>query len=191
MSEENVEIVGRLYAAFEQGNFWVPEFFDPNVRVVWLDGVGIETAAVCCSFFPARDTARAMSQENVEIVRQCLEAFDPGLDGVAAFWDPDIDWRAIEGAPDDIGGFTGHDAMRRYYGQWYDAFEEIWVQAEELKDAGDQVIASVHVAARMKDSDAEIEMRLGIVYTVRNGLVVRGREYSTWEQALEAAGLSE
>ncbi len=37
-----MEIVRRLYAALEQGNFWVPEFFDPNVRVVWLEGVGIE-----------------------------------------------------------------------------------------------------------------------------------------------------
>ena len=40
MSEENVEIVRRLYSATEQGNFWVPELFDPQVRIVWLDGVG-------------------------------------------------------------------------------------------------------------------------------------------------------
>jgi ketosteroid isomerase-like protein len=42
MSETNLEIVGRLFSQFEKGNFWVPEFFDPNVRVVWLDGVGVE-----------------------------------------------------------------------------------------------------------------------------------------------------
>ena len=34
-------------------------------------------------------------------------------------------------------------------------------------------------------------MRVAIVYTVRNGLIVRGREYATREQALEAAELSE
>ena len=48
-----------------------------------------------------------MSQENVEVVRQALRAMDQGLDRVAEFWDPDIDWRAIEGAPDDIGVFKG------------------------------------------------------------------------------------
>jgi ketosteroid isomerase-like protein len=42
MLETNLEIVGRLFSQFEKGNFWVPEFFDPNVRVVWLDGVGVE-----------------------------------------------------------------------------------------------------------------------------------------------------
>jgi ketosteroid isomerase-like protein len=42
MVETNLEIVGRLFSQFEKGNFWVPEFFDPNVRVVWLEGVGTE-----------------------------------------------------------------------------------------------------------------------------------------------------
>src|SRR3954447_2285115 len=132
-----------------------------------------------------------MSQQNVEIVGRALAAFDPSLDRVAEFWDQDIDWRAIEGAPDDIGVFTGHDAMRRYYEQWYEAFDEIRVEAEELIDASDQVVAVVHATARMKGSDAEVDMRLGIVYTVRDGLIVRGREYATREAALEAAGLSD
>ena len=37
MSQENVEVVRRAFAEFERGNFWVPEFFDPSVRVAWLD----------------------------------------------------------------------------------------------------------------------------------------------------------
>src|SRR5262245_30298574 len=46
MSEENVEVVRRAYAEFEQGNYWVQEFFDPNVRVRWLDAVGLESETV-------------------------------------------------------------------------------------------------------------------------------------------------
>jgi ketosteroid isomerase-like protein len=46
MSEENVEVVARAYSEFEQGNFWVPEFFDPNVRIVWLDAVGAEAETI-------------------------------------------------------------------------------------------------------------------------------------------------
>jgi hypothetical protein len=39
-----------------------------------------------------------MSQENVEVVRQALQAFaDGGVDSMAEFWDPDIDWRAGRG----------------------------------------------------------------------------------------------
>ena len=50
----------------------------------------------------------------MEIIRTALDASSPSLDGVAAYWHPDIEWRAIEGAPDDIGVFKGHEAMRRY-----------------------------------------------------------------------------
>jgi ketosteroid isomerase-like protein len=41
MSQENVEIVRRAFAEFEQGNFWVPEAFDPSVRIEWLDPLGV------------------------------------------------------------------------------------------------------------------------------------------------------
>jgi ketosteroid isomerase-like protein len=46
MSEENVEIVGEVFSAFERGDFWVPEYFDPNVRVVWLDVFGVQAETV-------------------------------------------------------------------------------------------------------------------------------------------------
>jgi len=40
MSQENVEVVKRALAEFQRGNFWVPEFFEPDVRIRWLDAVG-------------------------------------------------------------------------------------------------------------------------------------------------------
>jgi ketosteroid isomerase-like protein len=132
-----------------------------------------------------------MSEENVEVIREALASFDQSLDRVAEFWDPDIDWRAIEGAPDDIGVFKGREAMRRYYAQWNETFDDIDVKTEELIDAGDQVVAMIRAIGRMKGSDATIDMRLGIVYTVKGGLIVRGREYASRDEALQAAGLAE
>ena len=47
MSRENVEVVRRAFSEFEQGNFWVPEIFDPSVRVRWLDALPpLETETV-------------------------------------------------------------------------------------------------------------------------------------------------
>ena len=46
MSRENVEIVRRAFAEFERGNFWIPEIFDPSVRVVWLPVAGGEPETV-------------------------------------------------------------------------------------------------------------------------------------------------
>ena len=46
MSQENVEVVKRALAEFQRGNFWVPEFFEPDVRVRWLDAVGAPSETV-------------------------------------------------------------------------------------------------------------------------------------------------
>ena len=65
MSQENVEIVRRAFAEFEQGNFWVPEVFDPSVRIEWLDAmpggttetVGLEQLAATLEAGSSRGTA--------------------------------------------------------------------------------------------------------------------------------------
>ncbi len=132
-----------------------------------------------------------MSQQNVKIVRELFAAFAQGLEAAAEYWDPEIDWRAIEGAPDDVGVMHGRDALRHYYEQWYETFDSLRAEPEDLTDAGDQVVAAVHVTRRMKESDAEIDMRLGIVYTLREGRIVLGPRVLTRPAALKAAGLQD
>ncbi len=133
-----------------------------------------------------------MSQENLDVISRMYEGFArSGPEGMLEFMDPAVDHRAIEGAPDDIGVFSGHDAMRGYYGQWVEMFDDLRAEVEELIEVGDRVVAMLHVTARMKGSEAEVDMRLGVVWALRNGKAVSGREYATREKALEAAGLSE
>jgi ketosteroid isomerase-like protein len=133
-----------------------------------------------------------MSEENVEMLRRVYDAFQGGgPDAVMPFFDPNVDYRAMEGALDDIGVFTGHDALRRHWEQWDEMFDDLRAEPSELIDAGEQVIAMIHLTARMKGSEASIDMRFGIVWTLRDGKIVRGREYATREESLQAAGLSE
>jgi ketosteroid isomerase-like protein len=134
-----------------------------------------------------------MSQGNVEIVRDSLKALaDGGLDAAAEFWHPDIDWRAVEGALDDAGEIHGREAMRRYTQDWRDTFDNIAVTPEELLDVGDdRVVAVQHLTGRAKLSGIETELRYAVVYTFRDGKIVRGREYSDKAEALEAAELAE
>ena len=134
-----------------------------------------------------------MPQENVEIVRGSLKAFaDGGLEAMAEFWDPDINWRAIEGAPDDVGEMDGAAAVRRYFQEWIDMFDGITNVPQELRDVGDdRVVAAQHATGRAKISGAKTELRYAVVYTVRDGKIVRGREYMELEEALEAVGLGD
>jgi ketosteroid isomerase-like protein len=134
-----------------------------------------------------------MSQENAEIVRESLSAYtERGLDALAAFWDADISWRAIEGAPDDVGEMRGREAVRRYLQDWLDMFDDVTNVPEEVLDLGDdRVLVLQHATGRAKASGVQTDIHYAVVYTLRNGKIVRGREYIDRNQALEALRLRE
>ena len=85
-----------------------------------------------------------MSQGNVEVVRQALQAFaDGGVDAMAEFWDPDIVWLAAQGAIDDIGEMHGPVAVRRYIQDWIDTFDDFSVVVEVLRDVADDRVLAI------------------------------------------------
>src|SRR4051812_12275813 len=78
-----------------------------------------------------RDTARAMSQENVEIVRRTIEAWNRrDLDGALQNLHPDaeVDWSESSGV--QRGVHRGIEEIRRFWEEWLDLFEEIDVRPE-------------------------------------------------------------
>jgi uncharacterized protein len=134
-----------------------------------------------------------MSEENVKIVRDVAEAFSRGdVDAWIEYCADDIDYRAVEGAPDDHGPIHGKDAVRAYVQDWQDTFDDLTSEPVELIDAGeDNVVAVFRNRGRAKLSGVETELTYAALYTFRDGKVARGREYWTREEALEAAGLWE
>jgi ketosteroid isomerase-like protein len=133
-----------------------------------------------------------MSQENVEIVRDAVVAYNRGdLDTLLAYCADDIDYRAVEGALDDRGPMHGKDAVRAYFQDWLDTFDDLKAEPLELIDAADeQVVTVLRFGGRAKLSGVEADLAFGVVYTLRDGKVARGCEYWTKDQALQAAGLS-
>ena len=139
-----------------------------------------------------------MSQENVELVRRLSEALNRGIANddlnsvLRDFLDRDIDWRAAEGAIDDVGGMRGHDAIRRYIEDWSDGFDNLTLAPHEFVEVDDdRVMAVQRLSGRAKHTGIETELTFFVIYTIREGRFVKVREYVTREEALEAAGLSE
>jgi ketosteroid isomerase-like protein len=133
-----------------------------------------------------------MSHENVEVVRSGFSALaHGGVDAAAEFWHPEINWRAMEGAPDDVGEMDGIEAARRYVQDWYDMFDDFTSEIEELLDIGDdQVVAVIHNSGRAKRSGIPTELRYTALYTIQDGKMIRVREYATRTEALKAVGLA-
>jgi ketosteroid isomerase-like protein len=139
---------------------------------------------------PARGILGAMAPDNVEVLRRQFAAFEQGgVDAAAAYWHPDIDWRAVEGAADDIGVISGPEALRGYYEDWLETFDEMRAEVGEvLFEAGDQVAVAVHNSGRGRASGVATRGRYYVVCTVRDGVIESGREYDSREQALLAVG---
>jgi len=129
-----------------------------------------------------------MASETVDVVRGQFEAFERGgLDAVTKFWHPDIEWRAVEGAADDVGVIRGHTALRRYYQDWIDMFHDLRAEVTEvISETGERVAVVVSNSGFGRGSNVRTMGRYYAVCTVRDGQIVSGREYDTREGAVEA-----
>jgi ketosteroid isomerase-like protein len=140
-----------------------------------------------------------MSQENVEIVREVIEAADR-RDAEAAFahYAPEIEWDAYEvGAgvpvPPGLGRVArGHDELRAWLSEWLNAWESAEYEQEGLIDAGDKVVQLLRMRVRGRGSGIELEYGpYAQLWTLRDGMIVRMKLFADQAEALEAAGLRE
>ena len=131
-----------------------------------------------------------MSQENVEIVRAAYDAFNRG-DRDAAFRDMHPEFELTwQGAPDP-GPHRGHQEARARIEDGVAAYGTVSYELDNVRESGEQVVALITARVRPKGTGAEIENRVGHVWTLRDGNVVSLHMFPKRQQALEAAGLWE
>jgi hypothetical protein len=128
-----------------------------------------------------------VSQENVEIVRQGIEAFASGdLTGAMRAAHPDLVTHRVD---PDGAIFHGPEGLLAAASDWVESFAEWGVRAEEYLDAGDQVLVRLHQWGRGESSAAAVEGTLWVVFTISEGIVTRVEMHNIEGQAFEAAGL--
>jgi uncharacterized protein len=133
-----------------------------------------------------------MSQENVELVRSAFEAFNRGdIAGVVAGFAPDFEYVASGAIPGVRGVYRGLDRYRSFLEEFVDEFDDLHVQIHDATEAGDQVLVSVTLRVRDKKSKGKVGWNASVLWTVRDGKVVRGQGFRSPEEAREAAGLGE
>ena len=136
-----------------------------------------------------------MSQENVEIVRRVYEASaNRDTETVFSLYDPDVEWDMSHhpfGWLSEPSCRRGHEQLRAWFHDWYEAFEDFEHACEELIDAGEHVVSVGTNVGRGRGSGVQVERPIAGVWTIRTGKVVQVVWFSTRSEALEAAGLSE
>src|SRR5262245_28772561 len=107
-----------------------------------------------------------MSQENVEVVRAALDAWNRGdWDSVLPFPDPDIEWHNSGAVPDLGAVYHGHEGVRDFWNRWAGSWDEIRLDAEEYVDLTDRVLLLAHRRASGRNR-LEVDRAVGFVFTV-------------------------
>ena len=133
-----------------------------------------------------------MSRENVELVHRAFETFAAeGIEAALPFFSPGCVWYATDRWLDD-SAYRGHDGMRRLDAEFSDNFDDWGYEVEDVRDAGDRVVALSQMTGRIKDSGASVGQPIGLVVSdFRAGTFGEVRAFATWDEALEAVGLRE
>ena len=133
-----------------------------------------------------------MSQEHVEVVRRVYAAFAArDWEALADLCHPDLDYETLGVAPGRLRGFG---RVTDFFDAWAGLYGEFRVEAEEVVEAGEQVVSiERHSARGLKGSEAEgtVGHSFACLFTFRDGKVSQVKEYATREEALEAVGRSE
>ena len=133
-----------------------------------------------------------MSQENVEIVRAAHDAFNRG-DIDAAFEDfaPDFELDMSRAIGINVNrDVYDLDQFRRLLEEFIATWDSFRLGADEFIDAGELVVTPFTNRASGRDG-IELQARGTWVWTIRDRAVVRACLYQEFEEALEAAGLSD
>jgi ketosteroid isomerase-like protein len=132
-----------------------------------------------------------MSQENVELVHQTVDAFNRrDLDAFLALMDP-----GVEFTPHVVvmeGGYQGHDGVRRWWQDLLEVFPGWQVEAVEVRDLGNLTLAELRIGGHGGESGTPVNQMLWqLAEWSVDSTAVRVSHHANETEALEAAGLSE
>ena len=118
--------------------------------------------------------------ENVQVVQDLYAAFDQGdLPGLINLLAEDVDWH-FNGRSEDIplaGHWRGHKQMMEFFSQVAATCEVFSFGPNEVIDCGEHVLALGHVHVQVKATGRQFETNSIHLFTLKDGLIIRVREF--------------
>jgi ketosteroid isomerase-like protein len=137
-------------------------------------------ADVIRAMLPSPETDIAHLFRDEDAFRASADAFagifDPNLESVAAWRGAGVEYKGIDG-------------FRELWLDWLEPWVTYHVHVDEIIEAGDRVVVLIRDRGRRHDTDAEVELISGSVWTVRDGRIARVEFYGNRDELFKATGL--
>ena len=132
---------------------------------------------------------RAMSQENIDVIRRSIDAFNSGdVQEMLAIADPELEWRpAFGAATDGATAYHGHDGFREYWRGTQEIWDHFHFEPEQFVDDGNSIVVIGRGSGRAKGSGIEIDQPFAMLWKVRQGRPVFGQTFTDPDEARAAA----
>jgi ketosteroid isomerase-like protein len=132
-----------------------------------------------------------VSQATLEAVRRVYEQWSEGdFRSSAEILDPRVVFILDPGFP-DAGTYTGLEDVTRYTRGLLEPWSDFTIEAEEIFEVGDSVVAAVLQRGIGGGSGAAAELRYFQVWRFQGRKAIRLECFRDRAQALEAVGLGE
>jgi ketosteroid isomerase-like protein len=89
------------------------------------------------------------------------------------------------------GAYPGHAGIRRWWHHLFDVSPDYAVEVVEVRDSGDQTLATLHNRGQGSSSGTPFEASLWMLGRWRRGKCFWWQAFGDKDEALEAAGLRE
>ena len=132
-----------------------------------------------------------MSQENVDVVRRFIDAFNArDVEVLIRLSAEDCEWVPFRAQLEGIV-YRGHEGVRQFLSDMTEDWETFGIDPLEFRDRDERVAVIGRVKARSAGSNMEIESIAGFVHELEQGRIRRITSHSDVEAALDAVGVRE
>jgi ketosteroid isomerase-like protein len=129
-----------------------------------------------------------VSQENVERAYRAYDAIRRrDVDAFLGFMDTDVECVPLLMEPDG-DSYRGRDGIRRWLNELFGVFPDFSADVQEVRDFGDLLVVAARTHGQSVGSDVPFRATVWQVVELRDGKVIRWRNYWSEAEALEAAG---
>ena len=132
-----------------------------------------------------------MSEDVIEQVRDSFEALaDGGVDALLPYLHSDFELVVSPDTALEPGSYRGGEGLRRYFGSYDEAMGDVHSVPQHLEGSGERVLADMIFRATGSGSGIEVELRVWLVFTLRDAKILRIEDFPDRDSAAAAAGLS-
>ena len=128
--------------------------------------------------------------QNTQVVKNAYAAFQRGdIGGVLATLDDSIEWQGVigtEGVVPHAGVRRGLTGVGEFFSQVAGGIDFHTFEPQEFIAQGDQVAVVGRYKAQIKTTSKTIESGWVMLFTFKNGKIVRFREYTDSAQLVKA-----